>query len=42
MGLLIKNAQKVNEGTITSVFLSTPRIFNPKCIAEVPEFKATQ
>ena len=27
----------VSEGTITSQLLSTPKILNPKCIAEVPE-----
>ena len=35
-------AINVNEGTITSVVLFTPKIFKPKCIAEVPEFKATE
>ena len=35
-------AIKVKEGTITSVLLSTPKTFNPKCIAEVPEFKAIE
>ena len=27
---------------MTSVVLSTPKIFNPKCIAEVPEFNAIE
>ena len=35
-------AIKVIDGTITSLSSPTPSIFKPRCIAEVPEFNATE